>query len=41
MFQMVEQARANKNNPQEMFKQITSKYTPEQMNNFYNQVEKM
>ena len=41
MFQMLEQARANENNPQEMFKQITSKYTPEQMNNFYNQVEKM
>lgn len=41
MFQMVEQARQNQNNPMEMFKQITSKYSPEQMNNFYSQAEKM
>ena len=38
---MVEQAQRNKNNPMEMIKQITSKYSPEQMNNFYNQVEKL
>ena len=38
---MVEQARQNQNNPMEMFKQITSKYSPEQMNNFYSQAEKM
>lgn len=41
MFQMVEQARANQNNPMELFKQVTSKYTPEQLNNFYNQAEQM
>ena len=41
MFQMVEQAQKNQNNPMEMIKQITSKYSPEQMNNFYNQVEKL
>ena len=41
MFQMVEQARQNKTNPMEMFKQITSKYSPEQMNSFYTQAEKM
>ena len=41
MFQMVEQAQRNKSNPMEMIKQITSKYSPEQMNNFYNQVEKL
>lgn len=40
-FQLVEQARKNKNNPMELFKQITSKYTPEQMTNFYNQAEQM
>ena len=38
---MVEQARQNKNNPMEMFKQITSKYSPEQLDNFYSQAEKM
>jgi len=41
MFQMVEQAQRNKSNPMEMIKQITSKYSPEQMNNFYNQVERL
>lgn len=41
MFQLVEQARANQNNPMELFKQVTSKYTPEQLNNFYNQAEQM
>ncbi len=41
MFQMVSQARQNQNNPIEMFKEITSKYTPEQMENFYTQAEKM
>ena len=38
---MVEQARTNQSNPMEMFKQITSKYSPEQMTTFYNQAEKM
>lgn len=41
MFQLVEQARVNQNNPMELFKQVTSKYTPEQMTNFYSQAEKM
>ena len=41
MYQMVSQARQNQNNPMEMFKQITKDYTPEQMNSFYNQAEKM
>lgn len=41
MYQMVNQARQNQNNPMEMFKQITKDYTPEQMNSFYNQAEKM
>lgn len=41
MFQMVEQARQNQNNPMELFKQITSNYSDEQMNNFYKQAEQM
>lgn len=38
---MVEQARQNQNNPMELFKQITSNYSDEQMNNFYKQAEQM
>jgi hypothetical protein len=38
---MIEQARKNQNNPIELFRQVTSKYTPEQINNFYNQAEQM
>lgn len=41
MFQMVEQARQNQNNPMELFKQVTNKYTPEQMNSFYSRAEQM
>lgn len=41
LFQMVEQAKQNQNNPMELFKQVTSKYTPEQMNSFYAQAEQM
>jgi len=41
MFQMIEQAQRNQRNPMEMFKQITNKYSPEQMNNFYSQIERM
>ena len=41
MFQLVEQARQSQNNPVELFKQITNKYTPEQMNNFFNQAEQI
>lgn len=41
LFQMVEQAKQNQNNPMELFKQVTSKYTPEQMNSFYTQAEQM
>ena len=41
MFQMVEQARQSQNNPMELLKQITGNYTPEQLDNFYNQAEKM
>ena len=41
LFQMVEQARTNQSNPMELFKQVTSKYSPEQMTKFYNQAEQM
>ena len=41
MFQLVEQARQKQNDPLELFKQVTSKYTPEQLNNFYTQAEQM
>ena len=40
-FQMINQARQNQNNPMELFKEITSKNTPEQMKDFYDQIEKM
>ena len=41
MFQMVEQARQNQNNPVEIFKQVTRNYTPQQMDNFFNQAKNM
>ena len=41
MFQMVQQARQNQNNPMELLKQITSNYSSEQKDNFYKQVEQM
>lgn len=41
MFQMIEEAKRNNNNPMELFKKITNNYTPEQMNNFYKQVEQL
>lgn len=34
MFQFLEQARKNNNNPQEILNQIIGKYTPEQMQQF-------
>ena len=41
MFKMVEQAQQNKSNPIDLFKQITNKRSPEQMNQFYKQIEQM
>lgn len=35
MFQQIENLRKSNGNPMEMFKQVTSKFSPEQMNNFY------
>lgn len=36
MFQFLEQAQKNKSNPQEIFKQVTKNYKPEQMENLFN-----
>lgn len=36
MFQFLEQAQKNKSNPQEIFKEITKNYKPEQMENLFN-----
>ena len=36
MFQMLEQARKNNNNPEELFKEITKNYKPEQMEMIFN-----
>lgn len=41
MFQMVEQAKQSQSNPVDLFKQITSKRSPEQMQAFYKKVEQM
>ena len=41
IFQMIEQARINQNNPIEVFKQVTSKYSTEQMDSFYKQAKNM
>ena len=38
---MVEQARQNQSNPIDLFKQVTSKRSPEQMDAFYKQIEQM
>jgi negative regulator of replication initiation len=37
----MEKAIQNKNDPMEIYKQITSKNSPEQMNMFYKKVEQM
>lgn len=36
MFQIIEQASQNQNNPMDLLKQVTGNYTPEQMKNFYS-----
>ncbi len=36
MFQMIQQAQRNQNNPQELLNQITKNYKPEQMKNLIN-----
>lgn len=41
MFQAVNQLRQNNGNPIELFKQVTNKYSPEQMNNLFNRAKQM
>ena len=41
MYQMVDQLRRNQGNPLELLKQVTSNYTPEQMQNFYATAQQM
>ena len=40
MFQMIELARQNQNNPMEIFKQVTQKYSPQQMEQLYANARK-
>lgn len=39
MFNMIEQAQKNQSNPQELFKEITKNYKPEQMERIFNQAK--
>lgn len=39
LFKFLEQARANQSNPEELFKQITNKYTPEQKNALFEKAK--
>lgn len=41
VFQIVEQARKNNGNPLEMFKQVTSKYKPEQLDSLFTRAKQM
>ncbi len=36
MFQFLEQARKNNNNPEELFKELTKNYKPEQIESIFN-----
>ena len=40
-YQTVEKAMQNQSNPIDLFKQITSNRSPEQMSTFYKQIEQM
>jgi hypothetical protein len=39
MFQFLEQARKNNNNPMDLFKQVTKNYSPEQMNSLFEKAK--
>lgn len=41
MFQIVEQAIQNQNNPMDLLKQVTGSYSSEQMQNFYRTAQTM
>lgn len=39
MFNMIDQARKNNNNPEELFKEVTKNYKPEQMEQIFNKAK--
>lgn len=39
MFQFLEQAQKNKSNPEELFKEITKNYKPEQIDQIFNKAK--
>ena len=39
MFNLLNQAQKNKSNPQELFKEVTKGYKPEQMEKIFNQAK--
>lgn len=39
MFQMLDQARKNNNNPMELLKQVTQNYNPEQINGIFEKAK--
>lgn len=39
MFQFLEQARKNKNNPMDLLKQVTKNYNPEQINGLFEKAK--
>ena len=41
MFNTINQLRQNNGDPMRLFKQITNKYTPEQMNSLFNKAKQM
>lgn len=41
MFQTINQAMQNKDNPMELFKQVTNGYSPQQMNSLMTQARNM
>ena len=40
MFQVLEQAQKNQNNPIDMLKDVTKNYTPEQINGLFEQAKR-
>ena len=41
MYQMIEQARKNNGSPIELFKQVTGKYSPEQITSLFQKAKEM
>ena len=41
MYQMLEQANKNQNNPMGLLKQVIGNYTPQQLQNYYNIAQQM